>query len=243
MAGETYAQEGQKVRMKDGTMAIVQGGQLVALPGGGGAKGGKMSPQAQAFLNDLSTKAASAREVGKLYDNVEGSMKVVRPGPYRNRLLLSPAIPEDNGGVLDQLGGALIGGVTRLTGAVKPEEVSAYQTMRAVQNAAVLERQLPQKGPQTESDAARMMLADISPGKDVAANKRVIDTGRKKLAREQARAVFYSKWATKYGHNQPNPEGMTADEVWAKAADHITNRVFPPKGGSTIRVVSRRKIK
>lgn len=251
MAGEQFAQEGQRVRLKDGTEAIVQNGQLVAAPVKPGAGGGKkQSVQAQNFLNDLSKNAAAAREVGQLYKNVEGSMNTVDPGPYRNTMLLSPAIPEETGGWLDKLGAGTIGTIARLTGAVTPEETSAYQTMRAAQNAAVLERQLPQKGPQTESDAARMMLADISPNKDLAANQRVIEAGRQKIRREQAKAIFYTKFANNWGLNGVSPDGFTADQLWAKSADYITNKLLGPekssagsKGKPQIKILSRTKVK
>lgn len=254
MAGEQYAQEGQKVQLKDGTIAIVKNGQLVAVPGGAQAAGGggkKFSPQAQNFLNDLSKNASSAREVGRLYDRAESAIKTVKPGPYRNRLLLSPAIPEE-GGILDAIGGAVVGGPARLIGAVTPEETSAYQTMRAIQNAAVLERQLPQKGPQTESDAARMMLADISPGKDVDANREVMEAGRRKIEREQARAIFYTQFANKYGLHGVTPDGFTADQLWAKDSDYIVQRTVKgaPAGSwknknkqGGIKILSRTKVK
>lgn len=228
---------GQKVQWDGQHWAAVPG---TGTPGGGGK--GKFSPQAQNFLNDLSKNAGSAREVGKLYSNVESSLKAIRPGPYRNRLLLSPAIPEDNGGILDAISGALIGGPARLTGAVTPKEVSNYQTVRAIQNAAVLERQLPQKGPQTESDAARMMLADISPGKDLAANERIINAGRQKIQREQARATFYTKFANKWGLNGVSPHGFTADELWAKSGDEYTKRLFNKSEPTTFNVISREKV-
>lgn len=253
MAGEQYAQEGQKVQLKDGTVAVVKNGQLVAVPGGARASGGgarKMSPQAQIFLNKLSSDAQSAAEVGRLYDRVEGTIKRLKPGPYRNSLLLSPAIPEDEGGVLDKIGAVAVGIPARLSGAVTPQETSDYQTMRAVQNAAVLERQLPQKGAQTESDAARMMLADVSPGKDTEANMEVIRAGRRKIERDQAKAIFFTKWAQKYGHGGLDPQGHSADELWARAADYIVARTIhgvgpggkpPParRPGTGIRVISR----
>lgn len=210
------------------------------------AGAGTVDKQAQMFLNKLSTEAQSAAEVGRLYDRAEGALKKVKPGPYRNRLLLSPAIPEDNGGILDAISGATLGGVARAIGAVTPEEVSAYQTVRGIQSGGVLEKQLAQKGPQTESDAARLMLTEISPGKDAAANDEIIRAGRQKIKRDQAKATFYTKWANKYGLNGTNPEGETADQIWARSSDYIVKKLDQQAGHgkvpSQIRVISRTKV-
>jgi hypothetical protein len=240
---------GEKIRWDGQNWVSVPG---TGRGGAGGPKPGQtasgaLSPQAQNFLNDLSKNAASAREIGKLYDSTEQSLTRLQPGPWRNRLLLQPGIPEE-GGVMDAVSGAVIGGPLRLTGAISPQNVDDYQNVRRVQNAAVLERQIPQKGAQTESDAARMMLADVSPGKTLEANKQVIAQARKKIEREQAKSIFYAKFTNLYGLYGLSPHGHTADELWAKQGDAITNQLFhgiPIPGGhgqprkGTIRVISR----
>lgn len=243
---------GQTATAKDGRRVQWDGQNWVnappVAPTGSAAGSGKFSPQAQNFLGELSKNAASAREVGRLYDRIEGAMGRLQPGPYRGRMFLGPAIPEEGGGWLDIPSAAVIGGIAKVTGALKPSEVTDYQTMRAIQNAAVLERQLPQKGAQTESDAARMMLADVSPNKDTKANQEIIRAGRQKIEREQAKAAFYGRWANRYGYQKTNPQGETADEVWARSQDYIVDRIIhgaPARSRQqgSIKILSRTKVK
>jgi hypothetical protein len=232
----TNPKTGQKVQWDGSNWVSIQG------PTAGAGRG--MSPTAQKFLNELSTEAAAANETSRFYDRAKNAVSTLKPGPYRGTFL-DMAIPTENGGFFDKLGAVLIGGPARVTGAITPKEVDAYQTLRGLQSEQVLGKQLLQKGPQTESDAARLQLTEISPQKSTATNEQVIAQGQRKAKRVQAKSIFYSRWANKYGGpNQANPEGMTADEVWNKSADYITDRLFPPTGsGPTIRVLSRTKAK
>lgn len=215
-------------------------------PGGGA----KMSPQAQKFLNDLSTAAQGARETGKIYDEAGKAVSTLQPGPNRGRFL-EIATPEEGGGILDTLGAIVVGAPARAIGAITPEETNAYQTLRALQSSNVLTRQIEQKGPQTESDAARLMLTELSPSKSEAVNKEIVERGRHKTRREQAKAIFYTRFANKWGLNGTSPHGHTADELWAKQGDAITRQLFEgkpilkqqPTGTSRIRVISRTKAK
>lgn len=234
-----------------GNFKISKGGEWVDYtgpkPGATKGQGGKIDKTSEGFLNKLSEDANSARETSKLYDRAEGSLKAINPGPYRNSLLLSPAIPEDDGGWADKLGAMTIGGVAKVTGAVTPNEVSHYQTVRAIQNAAVLERQLQQKGVQTNTDAQRMMLADISANKGMRANQEIIDAGRAQLKRRQARAVFYTQFANKFGLNGLSPHGYTVDQLWATDGDRITKslmgEVKPEADKPGITIISRTKVR
>jgi hypothetical protein len=227
-------------------------------PNMGGAKksagGGKFSPQAQAFLNTMSQQAADAGETGRMYDQAGQYIKTLKPGPNRGRFL-EIATPEENGGFMDTLGAAIVGGPARLIGAVTPEETRALQGLKRLQSEQVLGKQLLQKGPQTESDAARLQLTELSPMKDATLNQQVIEQGKKKTDRTRAKSIFYTAWANKYGLNGVAPNGLTADQVWAQSADHIANRVLGraktvvesraqarSKTGAKIKILSREKV-
>lgn len=205
----------------------------------------KMSNPDQNFLNNLSTTAASARETQRVYEQTGKDVKTLKPGPNRGRFL-EIATPEEGGGFFDTLGAIAIGGPARMLGAIKPEETDAYQRLRGLQSQQVLERQLAQKGPQTESDAARLMLTEISPSKSAAVNRSIVERGSWKTKRDQAKAVFYGRFANKWGLHGTSPHGHTADEIWAKQGDSITKMLFDkPQGGTGtgIRVLSRTKVK
>lgn len=212
-----------------------------------GPAGSKLSVQAQNFLNTLSTQAAEAQETSRLYDQAGTAIKTLKPGPNRGRYL-EAATPEEGGGFLDTLGAIAIGGPSRLLGAITPQETDAFQDLRRLQSAQVLGQQLLQKGPQTESDAARLQLTELSPSKSEEVNNRVIESGKAKTDRVRAKSAWYTLWANKYGLNGTDPDGNTADSLWAKSADYITKRIlhgapsrFPQGGG--IKVLSRTKVK
>lgn len=233
-----------------GNMKILKGNEWVDYTGPppGMSRGSKQSPQAQAFLNTLSQQAADAGETRRVYDRAREDVHSLKPGPYRGALMQA-ATPEDNGGILDRLGAVVIGAPLRAIGAITPKETEAYQRLRGLQSQQVLQAQLAQKGPQTESDAARLMLTEISPSKLSSVNEDIINKGVAKTERARAKAAFYTKWANKYGLNATNPQGQSADEIWSNAADYITNRIIhgaprhSESGNSTIRVLSRTKVR
>src|SRR6476469_5205545 len=105
-----FATEGQKVRMKDGTMAIVKNGQLVALPAAPGAPMpvGKLSPQDQKELIKQQEGAAAGLEAKRRIQDIAPSLRRLKGGPWRGAFL-DAAIPEGKG-FFDTLGGMLIGG-------------------------------------------------------------------------------------------------------------------------------------
>lgn len=208
----------------------------------------KLSNPAQSFLNTLSQQAAEAAETSRIYDTSKKSIESLNPGPNRGRFL-EVATPEENGGVLDTLGAIAVGAPARVLGAITQPETDAYQQLRGLQSKQVLSEQLLQKGPQTESDAARLMLTEISPMKSKEVNEDIINRGQWKAKRVQAKATFYAKWANKYGLNGVSEHGNTADQVWAKQGDRLTEAMFGPRtpqkkgGGVEIKVLSKTKVK
>ena len=203
---------------KTGQTVVYKGGQWVAQMGAGSGVVGspaprKMSPQEQKTLNELNAQAAEAREIQTQYNSAEGAIKRLKPGPFRARFLES-ALPDENGGVLDTLGAAIIGGPAKLLGAINPSEVSDFQRLRGLQSQRVLSEQIQQKGPQTESDAARMQMTELSPYKDESTNMAVINSGRQKTARIQQRADFYTKFANRYGLNGTDKWGQSVEQAF-----------------------------
>jgi hypothetical protein len=71
------------------------------------------------------------------------------------------------------------------------------QVFQAKATEAVLQKQLEQKGPQTESDAQRIDQIGAQLGKTTAGNKFVLTTAKEQLKRDMEQRDFYDKWRTK----------------------------------------------
>ncbi len=209
--------------------------------------GGGISKAAEGFLNTLSAQAAEAGETARVYQRSRAANEALRPGPNRGRFL-KMATPEEGGGALDTIGAALIGAPLRMLGGITEKDTNAYQQLRAYQSDQVLGKQILQKGPQTESDAARLQLTEISPEKSQAVNREIIDSGLDKTTRIQAKATFYTKFANRWGLNGVAPNGMTADQLWKSVANKVTQDVKDARNGGGnrgggVRVISRRKVR
>lgn len=209
-----YAQEGQKVRLKDGTMAVVKNGQLVAATSAPGSPvPRKLSVQEQNFLNGKVSAAEEGMAVKRDYDEADAARKRLGTGPFWGSVL-GAALPDEDGGILDKLGTWVIGAPLRATGALSDKDTTDYQTLKRVQARRVLAEQKQQKGVQTEGDAARIKAGDMSPLLTSEANAAAIKRGRAESQILIDRADFLIKWANKYGVNGTNENGQSAMEVF-----------------------------
>lgn len=194
--------------------------------------GNNMSSRDEMTVNALREQAAAARETSRVYERARAANQRLNSGPTRGRLL-ETAIEDPNGGILDSLGALVIGGPLRLTGAISQQDVDDYQMMRGLQSENVLTRQIEQRGPQTDSDAARMMLTEISPGRTREGNREVIDQGQFRARRAQARAAYYAQWAARFNglNGTRNSRGQTVDDAWNQYGDAFTQRMFSRQQG------------
>lgn len=177
-----------------------------------------ISPADATFIRGLMEQGQGATGMARTIENAAGAIDRLGTGPMRAKML-SAAIPEEGGGVMDTLGGAMFGGL------VNKQTVDDWQTLRALQNSAVLDKQIEQKGPQTDSDALRMKLASISPDKTVKANAEVI--GQTMLGSQlmKHKPDFYTKWANKYGSlTAVSPGGQTVNSAWDALQNDAMNR-------------------
>src|SRR3546814_9213428 len=92
------------------------------------------------------------------------------------------AIHEEGGGFGDTIGAATVGVARGLFGGLQEQTITDFQNLKGLQSGRVLEQQIAQKGPQTESDAARMKLTEIIPYRTKAANQEIIASGALKAA-------------------------------------------------------------
>lgn len=181
-----------------------------------GSPTAKLSPQTQTELSALRKTSSAANQTAQEYDAARAAIKRLKPGPFRGRIL-DAAIPEQGGGFWDALGAGTLGTVMKVTGALPDQDVSDFQRLKGLQAQRVLTEQLPQKGPQTDSDAARLQLTEISPYKMEGVNNAVIESGMKKVASAKAQIPFYTQWTAKYGLNGLNEQGLDVETAYQQS--------------------------
>jgi hypothetical protein len=95
---------------------------------------------------------------------------------------------------------------------VKDAEKFATDTQTFQSNAisAVLQKQLEQKGPQTESDARRIEQIGVELGKTKGANRFILDLAKEQLNRDIEQRNFYTEW--KKGPGKGSFNG--AEDAW-----------------------------
>jgi len=86
------------------------------------------------------------------------------------------------------------------------------QTFLAATQQAVLQKQLEQKGPQTEADSRRVTQTGAQLGNTVQANQFLIDVAREQLKRDMERKTFLDSW----WKTKKTLEG--ADDAWYTGA-------------------------
>jgi hypothetical protein len=127
-----------------------------------------------------------------------------------------PAI-ESNLAILDKgfdtgFGTETVAAGARVLGALGVQNAKDFatdaQTFLASANAAVLQRQLEQKGPQTESDAQRITATGAQLGNTKEANKFVLNVAKAQLQRDLKQREFYAAWREK------NKTFEGAEDAW-----------------------------
>jgi hypothetical protein len=127
-----------------------------------------------------------------------------------------PAI-ESNLAILDKgfdtgFGTETIAAGAKVLGALGVQDAKNYatdaQTFLASASAAVLQRQLEQKGPQTESDAQRITATGAQLGNTKDANKFVLNVAKAQLQRDLKQREFYAAWREK------NKTFEGAEDAW-----------------------------
>lgn len=132
-------------------------------------------------------------------------------------------------GYWDQFRGWIAGDV------VSQQDKEDFQFLENLKNRAVLASQIEQKGPQTESDAARMTLTGIQPGNYKGVNGRILGEAMIKAQLAVRRPGFYTRWAQKYGSLQSlDQKGRSVDDAWnAMSTDAARRNASRPGGGKT----------
>ncbi len=166
-------------------------------------------------IADARQAAMSATETKAIYKNVDGALRRFRtsPGKASSFNAMTPDAPGFLGGIKN-IGSSILRGTLGYT--YNDSDFDDYAYLKSQQSERVAERQMAQKGVQTESDAARYALADIGPDKPAAVNRRIVRDGNVKLTIAERRPRMMSKWIAKYGSlGSTSPNGWTYDDYEA----------------------------
>lgn len=192
--------------------------------------GKRMSVQDNKFLNETRETSQAGLSAQGEYRNAAAAIDRFGSSPWKAKLY-DASLPEEGGGFGDTLGAFLVGTPARLFGAVTDDGIDDFQTLKGLQSQRVLTEQLAQKGPQTESDAARLKLTEVSPYKTLEANKRILDAGMRKATLAAIKSDFFTQWANNYGLNGTDPKGRTVDAAWSALSTDAQTRPLKSSGG------------
>jgi hypothetical protein len=164
-------------------------------------------------ITNVGEKAESA-EFGKLlvgqFDAISKQASVAArtlPSIEANLATLNKGLDTGFGTDAKAAGARVLGAL-----GVKDAEKFATDTQTFQSNAigAVLQKQLEQKGPQTESDARRIEQIGAELGKTKDANRFILDVAREQLRRDIEQRNFYTEW--KKGPGKGSFNG--AEDAW-----------------------------
>jgi hypothetical protein len=160
----------------------------------------------------------SAEQKGRGERNVELYKEISDSARLASRTL--PAIETQRmaleRGFTTQWGGQAIAAAASLLGALGVPEAKQYatdaQTFTAALNQTVLQRQLEQKGVQTQADADRIQATGAQLGNTVEANKFILDVAKAQAQRDLEQRKFFDDWWRK------NKSYEGAEDAWYDGA-------------------------
>jgi hypothetical protein len=160
----------------------------------------------------------SAEQKGRGERNVELYKEISDSARLASRAL--PAIETQRmaleRGFTTQWGGQAIAAAASLLGALGVPEAKQYatdaQTFTAALNQTVLQRQLEQKGTQTQADADRIQATGAQLGNTVETNKFILDVAKAQAQRDLEQRKFFDDWWRK------NKSYEGAEDAWYDGA-------------------------
>lgn len=173
---------------------------------------------------------AEAGEFGKLLVNQYKDISERAAVGARTK----PAL-ESNLSILDKGFDTGFGTETKAAGAkvlaalgVKDADKYATNAQTFLSNAsqAVLQKQLEQKGPQTESDAARIQQIGAQLGNTKSANKAVLEIAKEQINRDIEQRKFYDDWKKKTGSFQGAEDAWFSGEGGKSLFDRPTLKKY-----------------
>ncbi len=180
-----------------------------------------LGEQDQKTINELLGQIDPLNEV--IRDIKNGAKVVDRFGTSGGKAfaarIATPKADPGQSGLWDQAGAKLFGGL------VSEQDKADYQQLEYLKNRAVLAAQVVQKGPQTESDAARMAMTGIQPGNRKETNAKILNEAMLKAQLGLRKPGFYTRWAQKYGSlSALDPKGRSIADAWNAMAQDAFRR-------------------
>ena len=161
-------------------------------------------------LTDASDRSSAAGKTLRLYDSVAPAIERFNPGPLKGSVY-DALMPNDGEGFWGGVGSTLGAPLRAL---LPQQDKDDYQRINAAQSERVALRQMEQKGPQTDKDAAMYRQADLSPTRTKAVNRDIIARGRTESHLVKQKAALLNKWVAQYGSpSAPNHNGFTFQQA------------------------------
>jgi hypothetical protein len=187
----------------------------------------RLSPQEGKQLNAVRDEGRAGLGMVDVYRRAADAIDRFGTSPMR-AAMYEATTPRDGGGFFDRLGG-VVGEGAKALGLMSQDRQDDFQFLQSLQQRAVLEGQIAQKGVQTDADAARLMLSDFSPYKSVRANAEIVRGGMLSAQLAARKPGFYAAWANRYGLNGLDPRGRSVDDAWLAMVEDARGRLAPAR--------------
>lgn len=174
----------------------------------------------QEALAEASRIAQSERDAMREYSQAESAVRRMDTGPVKARYL-DAITPEEDGGVLDAVGGFL---GTPLRWMVDDDTFAARDHLRTVNAGVALEGSSQMKGSSSDKDTALMRMAGVSPYKTVTENQRIIREARRHSGLSQVRAKTRARWINLHGSLSAQNGSGRSYEDFLTATESAYNR-------------------
>jgi hypothetical protein len=203
----------------DKDTALISDYKFAKTPEGGGFKGSLAdfkvlaTPKTTTTINNVAEKA-EAGKFGELlikqYEAISNSAGLAiktLPGIEANLTILNKGLDTGFGTDAKKAGARILGAL-----GVQNAEKFAADAEMFQSNAinALMQKQLEQKGPQTESDAIRLEQIGAQLGKTKDANRFILDFAKEQLRRDIEQRNFYTEWKKGPGRGSFNG----AEDAW-----------------------------
>jgi hypothetical protein len=177
-----------------------------------------------------------AEQKGKGEYNIKAYATVAQNADLARKLLPALDVTQSilDKGFTTGWGSETVTGAARVLGALGVEGAKNYatdaQTFLAQGRQALLQRQLEQKGTQSEGDAARMEQTFVQLGNTVDANKFLVASAKAQAKQSISQQQFYEKWWNK------NKTYEGAETAWVNGDgsksifDYPEMKAYAPKG-------------
>jgi hypothetical protein len=168
-----------------------------------------ISAEDQKIIDAMRTNVGGMSDTLNLLHGAAGTIDRFRTGPERAATVRSAVTPPDA-----TFSDTILPRFMKWWQGVPEKDIEDYQSLQRYSQEGVLQKQIAQKGPQTESDAIRMLMSGISPDKSVNVNAKIVGDAMLSGLVAQKKPDFYAKWANRNGSIGALEGGKSVDQAW-----------------------------